>query len=122
MTTDTSERGIERLICTALPARPAIPAPGRPAKCASDRPSTAWAGSAAGPRTAQRRSSGSAAVGLSRGAAKKVKHQVKAAGEQVLQVVEKKPVAFTGSPSKRVRSSKGASKGLMGLAKTPQVG
>ena len=27
MTTDTSERGLERLICTALTGEPAIPAP-----------------------------------------------------------------------------------------------
>ena len=51
MTTDTSERGLERLICTALTGSPCDPAPARPTRCASGRRPTAPAGSAASPRT-----------------------------------------------------------------------
>ena len=49
MTTDTSERGLERLICTALTGSPCDPGCRRPTPSASGRPPTARAGSAARP-------------------------------------------------------------------------
>src|SRR5690348_15331626 len=49
MTTDTSERGLERLICTALTGAPCDP--GAPANVVKERPATyaaGWVGGAAG--------------------------------------------------------------------------
>ena len=50
MTTDTSEKGLERLICAALTGAPCDPTAGK-ALWLSVQPLTAWAGYAATPRT-----------------------------------------------------------------------
>ena len=105
MTTDTSERGLKRLICTVLTGSPCDPGAG-PTGEVRERPAEYGVGWIGGrPEDYATTVLGSAAVGSSREGTRKSTRKLRFRSGLSYKSLEVKPVVSTWLPSKWFRSS-----------------